>query len=98
MMNKSIKTIGLILFVAGFLLFNSLFFLSSFTLTEEIISARIADSAKRELFLNASASLSNQTKSNSFDFIDELKQIFNNANQEIYGIYGITEEELIELT
>lgn len=98
MMNKSIKTIGLILFVAGFLLFNSLFFLSSFTLTEEIIRARIADSAKRELFLNASASLINQTKPNSFYFIDELKQIFNNANQEIYGIYGITEDELIELT
>lgn len=98
MMNKSIKTIGLILFVAGFLLFNSLFFLSSFTLTEEVISARITDSAKRELFLNASSSLINQTKSNSLDFIGELKNVFSNANQEIYAIYGITEDELIELT
>ncbi|MBP9926176.1 MAG: 4Fe-4S binding protein [Cyclobacteriaceae bacterium] len=95
---KTIKTVGLILFITGFCLFNGLFFSADYSLTKEIVIARIADEQKQELFLQSDSSLLNQNVGSVFSFVTRIKKTFDAANQSQVSAYGITQEEVLDLS
>jgi ferredoxin-type protein NapH len=96
-MNKPIKAFGLILFLIGFILFNSIFFFGTYSLHNESVQFRISDESRREIFLYSAQSLITETHSSVFKFINELHHTFDAANQELYSLYGITQDELFDL-
>lgn len=94
---KGIKIVGLGLFVTGFLIFNALFFNAKYVLTESVVENAISDSTKTTLFLAASTDMLNQKETSVFSFVTELKKLFEAVNQNQFGIYGITQEEVLDL-
>lgn len=94
---KIIKTVGLALFVTGFVIFNILFFSGKYVLTESSIEGIITDSAKTSLFLEASSSMLNQHQNSVFSFVSDLKMVFESANEYQFSSYGITQEEVLDL-
>ncbi len=96
-MNKAVKAFGLILFLTGFILFNSIFFFGTYNLRNESVQFRISDESRREIFLYSAQSLMIEKHSSVFKFINELHHTFEAANQELYSLYGITQDELFDL-
>ena len=94
---KVVKTIGLGLFFIGFILFNTLFFSAKYVLTESVIKETFSDSARSVLFLEASSPILNKEEASVFSFVSELKETFETANQNQFSIYGITQEEVLDL-
>ncbi len=94
---RVIKLVGLGLFVTGFVIFNTLFFNATYVLTESVIEDTFRDSAKASLFLQSSSTMLNQKDGSVFSFVSDLKKIFESANQNQFGIYGITQEEVLDL-
>ena len=94
---KVVKTIGLGLFIIGFILFNILFFSAKYVLTESVIEDTFSDSARSVLFLQASSPILNKKESSVFSFVSELRKTFETANQNQFSIYGITQEEVLDL-
>lgn len=95
---KAIKTVGLILFIQGFCFFNGIFFSATYSLQQETVTARIADEAKRKLFLQAAHSLLEEKDISVFSFVTGLQKIFEEVNQSQVNEYGITQEEILELS
>jgi ferredoxin-type protein NapH len=91
---KLTKAIGLILFLAGFLLFNLLFFLGDFKLTPEIVRQQIQDQKKADLFIDSADDLVDRTITSSFDFVNRLRQTFAEVNEKQLLNYGISDTEL----
>lgn len=77
---RTIKTIGLLLFITGFILFNAVFFLSGYTLTPEIIREQITDESKQKIFIREAAQLLNQTYNSNFSFVPSLSDVFEKIN------------------
>jgi polyferredoxin len=94
---RGVKLFGLIIFLIGFILFNATFFWASYKLTPGVIESKIANVTKRDLFLNASTEIQDQTFTSSFSFVSELKGLVEQVNQEQLSTYGITQEEVIDL-
>ncbi len=94
---KMIKVFGLSLFVTGFVIFNTLFFSADYVLTESVIENTFPDSAKAAIFMEASSEILTQEDGSVFSFVAGLKGIFESANQYQTGIYGITQEEVLDL-
>ena len=94
---KSIRILGLILFIAGFFVFNASFFWADYELTETTIENKIADSTKRQLFLSESSPLLNRTVGSNFRFVSELSKIFDSINTRLVADFSISEEELSKL-
>ncbi len=94
---KILKTIGLILFITGFVLLNSFFFLASYRLSSEQINARIADSEKNVLFNKAVKPLLNETVSSQFTFVSQLRKALNGVNEQQISRYSFTETEIDRL-
>jgi len=94
---KYIKTLGLILFITGFAIFNFSFFWASYTLTPEIAKEKITDSRKAELFLQLATDLINQRTASNFTFVSQLNKIFENANESQITKFAITAHELDQL-
>jgi ferredoxin-type protein NapH len=94
---KTIRFIGLGVFLAGFALFHMLFFWADYQLTPRQIEMQINDPDKRKLFLNFSSE-SLQPVPSVFSFVSRLKKSFNEVNQHQLGVYSITQEEIRELT
>jgi len=94
---KVIRIFGLSLFVTGFVIFNALFFTARYQLTESVIQKSIRESTSATLFIEASAFLLNEERSSVFSFVSGLKKIFETANEIQTGIYGITQEEVLDL-
>ena len=94
---KYIKTLGLILFITGFAIFNFSFFWASYTLTPEIAKEKITDSRKAELFLQSATDLINQRTASNFTFVSQLNKIFENANESQITKFAITAHELDQL-
>ncbi len=94
---KYIKTLGLILFITGFAIFNFSFFWASYTLTPEIAKEKITDSRKAELFLQLATDLINQRTASNFTFVSQLNKIFENANESQVTKFAITAHELDQL-
>ncbi len=94
---KVIKLVGLSLFVIGFLIFNTLFFSANYVLTESVIEDTFHDSTKASLFLESSSTMLNQKDGSVLSFVSDLKKVFESANQNRFNIYGITQEEVLDL-
>ncbi len=94
---KVIKTVGLVLFVIGFLIFNTLFFSAKYVLTKSTIQDTFSDTTSASLFLEASSPILNHKKGSVFSFVSDLKKVFESVNQNQFSIYGITQEEVLDL-
>ncbi len=94
---KVIKIIGLGLFAVGFITFNGLFFSAKYKLTRQVIENSIPDSTKSAIFVEASSEMSDHEESSVFLFVADLNQAFDRANEIQLGVYGITQEEVLDL-
>lgn len=94
---KFIKILGLGLFVAGFFIFNTLFFSGEYVITPSVIQGTITDSTKAALFSESAGAMLNQQQPSVFSFVSDLKKVFESANANQFGIYGITQEEVLDL-
>ncbi len=94
---KLIKTLGLFLFVVGFVIFNGLFFWSDYTLTREIAKNKIGDEVRFGLFEKAFVTIFDKTYSSSFEFVAELKSRFEHINETQLKKYAISPEELEQI-
>jgi polyferredoxin len=94
---RLIKYIGIGFFFLGFILFNVLFFFGKYQLTRDNIEENIQDSTRQVLFLQSGSDLFEDKKFTLFNFVSELNLAFEQANEIQYSIYGITQDEVIEL-
>jgi ferredoxin-type protein NapH len=95
---KYLKTIGLALFIIGFVIFNISFFWSSYQLTPEIVKSKITDEKKVTALLGEANSIINSTTSSNFKFVNELSATFDRANEKQLVTYRFSSEELDKLT
>jgi ferredoxin-type protein NapH len=95
---KYLKTIGLALFIIGFVIFNISFFWSSYQLTPEIVKSKISDEKKVTALLGEANSIINSTTSSNFKFVNELSAAFDRANEKQLITYRFSSEELDKLT
>ncbi len=95
---KTIKTAGIVIFLIGFALFNALFFWGRYTLTQDIVRARVADPAKAELLALHGQGLVDVPHGSSFSFVRALHGTFEKANKAQGLLYGITPEDIATLT
>ncbi len=91
---KALKTFGLFLFVAGFVIFNVSFFWSSYELTPAIVKSQISDDGKADLFIIESKEILNQPIKSNFEFVSKLDQYFVSANNRYLSLYGVTDKEI----
>ncbi len=91
---KALKTFGLFLFVAGFVIFNISFFWSSYELTPATIKNQISDSDKSDLFIKESKEIQDLPIKSNFEFVSKLDEYFAAANQHYLTLYGVTDEEI----
>ncbi|MEQ8475574.1 4Fe-4S dicluster domain-containing protein [Fulvivirga sp.] len=93
---KIIKSIGLLLFIAGFSIFISTFFTANYKLSEDVLSAQLGDAAKVESFKEHADFIGESITSN-FAFVAKLDEVFNSVNQEKLSQFGISETEIDKL-
>lgn len=94
---KIIKSLGLLIFLVGFILFNATFFFSGYRLTTEIVEVRISDPGKERLFLIEAETLLNTDVSSNFTFVARLNQIFSSINDHQIKLYAVTDEDVSKL-
>jgi polyferredoxin len=93
-MSKWIKAAGLISFLAGFALFNGLFFSSEFRLTPDSIRAAIQSPGKADEFVQAAADEVTTSTRSQFAFVASVTRIIDHVNQQQISTYRLTDEEL----
>lgn len=91
---KIVKTIGLFLFMAGFILFNASFFLADYRLTAEHVNTKFSDKKEAKLFLANAKSLIDQNIPSNFTFVSKLNDVFSAVNDQQIKLYSFTDEEL----
>ncbi len=94
---KTIKILGLLLFLAGFIGFNATFFFSSYRLTGDIVQEKINDQEKQALFLAGSASLLDKQVPSVFTFVANLNEIFSAVNDHQTLLFSITDDDIDRL-
>ncbi|MDQ2658070.1 MAG: 4Fe-4S ferredoxin, partial [Bacteroidota bacterium] len=94
---RAIKVTGLIVFIAGFALFNATTFWADYRLSEPVIKERIADQDKQELFAHHAGSVVGNTYTSSFAFVAALRDVFDAANRSRLERYRITNEDISEI-
>jgi len=91
---KTLKLIGLALFITGFTIFNISFFWANYSLTPAIVGEKISDQKKSQLFLAQVQSILNHPVSSNFSFVSELKQSFDKVNEQQIKIYEISSTDI----
>ncbi len=94
---KQIKTIGLLLFITGFAIFNISFFLSRYRLTPEIVKSQISDEKKANALLLETDRIVSEETSSNFTFVAELSSAFERVNKRQLTAFGFSEAELKRL-
>ncbi|WP_276366979.1 4Fe-4S dicluster domain-containing protein [Chryseolinea sp. H1M3-3] len=94
---KILKITGLLLFVAGFFVFNASFFWADYRLTENAVKKSIHDEQKQALFLTEASAILDRPVSSNFEFIHYVSEIFETINEKQLTKYAITEDELDRL-
>lgn len=95
---KSIKIIGLFLFLLGFFIFNLMFFQASYRLTPAVLKTQIAESGKADLLTLELWDAINEKFGSTFEFVSELNGAFDRVNNKQLEIYGMTSVEQDKLT
>jgi len=93
---KTIKTTGLIIFLAGFLIFNYSFFLADYKLTENTVKEQLGDQLGDTFISNADAII-NKEISSGFSFISQLGNAFSQVNSQALETYGISGDDIKQL-
>ena len=70
---KIVKTLGLLLFVIGFTVFNLSFFLGSYKLTPAIVKTQITEELHTSVLEETSA-INDQSVGSSFEFISSIRR------------------------
>ena len=94
---RIVKITGLLIFLAGFFLFNAATFLAEYRLTAEVIREKITDGKKQELFREYSRGIVDKTFSSSHSFVSALQETFDAINRAQLDRYKITEQEIDEI-
>lgn len=94
---RIVKITGLLIFLAGFFLFNAATFLAEYRLTAEVIREKITDGKKQELFREYSRGIVDKTFSSSHSFVSALQETFDAINRAQADRYKITEQEIDEI-
>jgi Pyruvate/2-oxoacid:ferredoxin oxidoreductase delta subunit len=94
---KIIKTIGLLLFIAGFILFNASFFLSNHWLTHDILRQQVGDEKKASLFSEHGAEVLEKDFTSSIAFVSSIKDVFNKINESQLNQYKISDDDIDRL-
>ena len=94
---RIVKITGLLIFLAGFFLFNAATFLAEYRLTAEVIREKITDGKKQELFREYSRGIVDKTFSSSHSFVSALQETFDAINRAQHDRYKITEQEIDEI-
>ncbi len=93
-----IKSAGLLLFVAGFVLFNALFLLGDYHVSEQTIRTAVGNEALANEIINQAESPAHQTFPHSWALTRSLQKSFQQVNEQALRLYAITEEEVQTLT
>lgn len=91
---RAIKIIGLLIFITGFLIFNSAYFAGSYVMTKGIVASKIQDASKQKLFLDEAGPLLDQTIRSNHVFVSALSQVFTRANQKQLEKFGISDTDI----
>jgi len=91
---KTTKTIGLLLFIAGFTLFNASFFWATYRLAPQQVRGKLSNDKKAELFLKYAEPVLNQDFPSNFIFVSKLNAVFRSANEQQIKVYAFTEDEV----
>ena len=94
---KYLKTIGLLLFVIGFALFNVSFFWSGYQLTPEIVKSQITDEKKASALLFEIKEIITSESSSNFKFVDDLSAALERVNKKQLATFGLSNTELDKL-
>ena len=91
------KTIGLVLFITGFALFNVSFFWSSYQLSPEIIQLKVSDQKKAGLLINETSSIISTKFSSNFEFVGQLHAAFKRINEKEIQAYRFSDQDVERL-
>ena len=94
---RLIRITGLLIFLAGFILFNSATFLAHYQLTKSIVKKHIPDNNKQKLFIQFSGSLTDKTFYSSHAFVSALQEVFDAVNRHQLERYKVTEDDIAEI-
>ena len=94
---KYLKTIGLLLFVIGFALFNVSFFWSDYQLSPEIVKSQISDEKKASALLLETKEIVAPEPSSNFKFVANLSAAFERVNERQLAIFSFSDTELDKL-
>jgi Pyruvate/2-oxoacid:ferredoxin oxidoreductase delta subunit len=94
---KYLKTIGLLLFVIGFALFNVSFFWSGYQLTPEIVKSQVSDEKKANALLLEIKDIIATESSFNFKFVADLSAAFERVNAKQLATFGLSNTELDKL-
>jgi ferredoxin-type protein NapH len=94
---KYLKTIGLLLFVIGFALFNVSLFWSDYQLTPEIVKSQISEEKKASALLLETKEIVAPEPSSNFKFIADLSAAFERVNERQLAIFSFSDTELDKL-
>lgn len=91
---KALKIIGLVVFLVGFFLFNASTFWASYKLTPAVVSEKIKDGQKQDLFMRHAAAVTGKVFTSNHRFVNALSRVFDEANKAQLERYDISEEEI----
>jgi hypothetical protein len=91
---KTVRIIGLVIFIAGFVVFNWSCFLATYMLEPDAIKQQIGDERKATRVLTEAQDLIGQPISSVFVFVRRLSEIFKSINDEALTTYAITPDEV----
>ncbi|GAB3334181.1 hypothetical protein GCM10027429_15120 [Marivirga atlantica] len=93
---KAVHKLGLIIFIIGFALFLSMFFLGEYELKEDQLIENIGKD-KYELIQEPIQTVLSTTYNSQFTFISELKNAFSAANDKLKSYYEISSDKASEI-
>ncbi len=96
-MMRAIQLTGLGLFLTGFTIFLSSFFIGNYKLTEEVLQSRLGDDNKVELFVSHGSEVIGKSIGSSFAFVDQLNSVFESVNNVHLTNYGINQDDIEEI-
>lgn len=94
---KTLQHLGIAFFIAGFGFFNVSFFLSTYTLNEEVLNKTVSDAAQRSALNQTASDMMGKTYALNFPFLSDLNTAIDEANALIRDRYSITPDDADEI-
>ena len=94
---KKLKVIGLVLFLIGFGLFNSLFFIHQYSI-QQVDTSKYLNPLQDSLFHHFADDFSQEIYPTGFAFSNKLSDLFDKINGAQLNLYGLTKDEINHIT